>query len=133
MYDLDHREYRKAAAAFVGTWSKCNPLANARFSNRLNNLIITIGVGLLVTLCAWRAWNSSSGTATTPFSPASAPLQPSCPTVILVTPTGRLEAVVNGLDSVLYAVTLERAALNNASLNDDQKARFDAEIRRPRP
>ena len=40
---------------------------------------------------------------------------------MLVTPTGRLE--------------LERAALNKfcASLNDDQKARFDAEIRRPRP
>jgi len=38
---------------------------------------------------------------------------------MLVTPTGRRE--------------LERAALNNASLNDDQKARFDAEIRRPRP
>ena len=52
---------------------------------------------------------------------------------MLVTPTGRLEVVVNGFDSVIYAVTLEHAALNNASLNDDQKARFDAEIRRPRP
>jgi hypothetical protein len=29
---------------------------------------------------------------------------------MLVTPTGRLEAVVNGLDSVIYAVTLQRAA-----------------------
>ena len=65
----------------------------------------------------------------------SALLQPSCPTATLVTPTGRLEAVVNRLDSMIYAVTLERAALNDfyASLNDDQKARFDAEIRRPPP
>jgi hypothetical protein len=46
---------------------------------------------------------------------------------MLVTPTGRLEVVVNGFDSVIYAVTLERAALNKfyAPLNDDQKARFE--------
>jgi hypothetical protein len=62
-------------------------------------------------------------------------LQPSCPPATLVTPTGRFEAVVTRLDSMIYAVTLERAALNNfyASLNDDQKARFDAEIRRAPP
>jgi hypothetical protein len=65
----------------------------------------------------------------------SALLLPSCPPAMLVTPTGRLEAVVNRLDSMIYAVTLERAALNNfyASLDEDQKARFDAEIRRPPP
>jgi len=65
----------------------------------------------------------------------SALLQPSCPQAMLVTPTGRLEAVANRLDSMIYAVTLERAALNTfyASLNDDQKARFDAEIRRAPP
>jgi hypothetical protein len=41
-----------------------------------------------------------------------------------VTPTGRLEAVASRLDSMIYAVTLERAALNKfyASLNDDQTA-----------
>jgi LTXXQ motif family protein len=63
----------------------------------------------------------------------SALLQPSCPPARLITPTGRLEAVINRLDSMIYAVTLERAALNNfyASLNDDQKTRFDAEVRRP--
>ena len=68
-------------------------------------------------------------------SQLSALLQPSCPTAMLVTPTGRLEAVVNRLDSMIYAVTLERAALNNfyVSLNDDQKARFDSEIRRAPP
>jgi LTXXQ motif family protein len=65
----------------------------------------------------------------------SALLLPSCPPAMLVTPTGRLEAVVNRLDSMIYAVTLERAALNNfyAALDEDQKARFDAEIRRPSP
>jgi hypothetical protein len=65
----------------------------------------------------------------------SALLLPSCPPAMLVTPTGRLEAVVNRLDSMIYAVTLERAALNNfyASLDEDQKARFDTEIRRPSP
>jgi hypothetical protein len=65
----------------------------------------------------------------------SALLLPSCPAAMLVTPTGRLEAVVNRLDSMIYAVTLERAALNNfyASLDEDQKARFDAEIRRSSP
>ena len=63
----------------------------------------------------------------------SALLQPSCPPARLITPTGRLEAVINRLDSMIYAVTLERAALNNfyASLDDDQKSRFDAEVRRP--
>jgi hypothetical protein len=52
-----------------------------------------------------------------------------------MTPTGRFEAVASRLDSMIYAVTIERTALNDfyASLNDDQKARFDAEIRRPRP
>ena len=51
----------------------------------------------------------------------------------LVTPTGRLEAVASRLDSMIYAVTIERTALNDfyASLNDDQKARFGAEIRQP--
>ena len=33
---------------------------------------------------------------------------------MLVTPTGRLEAVANRLDSVIYAVTLEHAALRLA-------------------
>jgi hypothetical protein len=63
----------------------------------------------------------------------SALLQPSCPPARLITPTGRLEAVINRLESMIYAVTLERAALNNfyASLDDDQKTRFDAEVRRP--
>ena len=52
-----------------------------------------------------------------------------------MTPTGRLEAVASRLDSMIYAVTIERTALNDfyASLNDDQKARFGAEIHRPRP
>ena len=68
-------------------------------------------------------------------SQLSALLLPSCPPAMLVTPTGRLEAVVDRLDSMIYAVTLERAALNNfyASLDEDQKARFDAEIHRPSP
>jgi len=65
----------------------------------------------------------------------SALLQSSCPSVTLVTPTGRLEAVASRLDSMIDAVTIERTALNDfyASLNDDQKARFGAEIHRPRP
>jgi hypothetical protein len=68
-------------------------------------------------------------------SQLSALLQSSCPSVTLMTPTGRFEAVASRLDSMIYAVTIERTALNDfyASLNDDQKARFDAEIRRPRP
>jgi LTXXQ motif family protein len=63
----------------------------------------------------------------------SALLQSSCPSVTLVTPTRRLEAVASRLDSMIYAVTLERTALNDfyVSLNDDQKARFGAEIRQP--
>ena len=65
----------------------------------------------------------------------SAMLQSSCPSVRRVTPTGRLEAVASRLDSMIDAVTFERTALNDfyASLNDDQKARFGAEIHRPRP
>jgi hypothetical protein len=63
----------------------------------------------------------------------SALLRSSCPSATLVTPTGRLEAVASRLDSMIDAVTLERAALNDfyASLNDGQKARFGAEIRQP--
>jgi hypothetical protein len=65
----------------------------------------------------------------------SALLLPSCPPAMVITPTGRLEAVLNRLDSMIYAVTLERGALNNfyVSLDEDQKARFDAEIRRSSP
>jgi hypothetical protein len=68
-------------------------------------------------------------------SQLSALLQSSCPSVTLVTPTGRLEAVASRLDSMIYAVTIERTSLNDfyASLNDDQKARFGAEIRQPPP
>jgi hypothetical protein len=79
------------------------------------------------------AQRASLGALAGTTSHLSALLQPSCPPTTLVTPTGRLEAVMNRLDSMIYAVTLERAALNNfyASLDDDQKARFDAEIRRP--
>ena len=67
----------------------------------------------------------------TTTSQLSALLQSSCPSVTLLTPTGRLEAVAGRLDSMIYAVTIERTALNDfyASLNDDQKARFGAEIR----
>ena len=69
----------------------------------------------------------------TTTSQLSALLQSSCPSVTLLTPTGRLEAVAGRLDSMIYAVTIERTALNDfyASLNDDQKARFGAEIRQP--
>jgi hypothetical protein len=79
------------------------------------------------------AQRASLGVLAGTTSHLSALLQPSCPPVMLVTPTGRLEAVMNRLDSMIYAVTLERAALSNfyASLDDDQKARFDAQIRRP--
>jgi LTXXQ motif family protein len=75
---------------------------------------------------------ASLGALASTTSHLSALLEPSCPQAMLVTPTGRLEAAGNRLDSMIYAVTLERAALNSfyASLNDDQKARFDAEIRR---
>lgn len=66
-------------------------------------------------------------------SQLSALLAPSCPPRVVVTPTGRLEAVVNRLDSMIYAVTLERAALNDfyAALNDAQKAKFAADIGQP--
>ena len=69
----------------------------------------------------------------TTTSQLSALLQSSCPSVTLLTPTGRLEAVAGRLDSMIYAVTIERTALNDfyASLDDDQKARFGAEIRQP--
>ena len=76
---------------------------------------------------------ASLSTLATTTSHLSAVLLPSCPPHVLVTPTGRLEAVVNRLDSMIYAVTLERAALNNfyAALNDDQKAKFGADVGQP--
>jgi hypothetical protein len=63
----------------------------------------------------------------------SAMLEASCPQRMPLTPTGRLEAVINRLDSLIYVLTLERTAFNNfyTSLSDDQKASFDGATGRP--
>lgn len=76
---------------------------------------------------------ASLGALASTTSHLSALLEPSCPPRRLITPTGRLEAVANRLDAMIYAVTLERTALNNfyVSLDDHQKTRFGAEIGQP--
>jgi LTXXQ motif family protein len=61
-------------------------------------------------------------------------LKSSCPTEMPFTPTGRLEAVEDRLDGLLYAVTTEHSALGRfyAMLNDEQKARFATALLSPR-
>lgn len=55
-------------------------------------------------------------------------LKNSCPTAEPITPPARLEAIHNRLDTMLQAVKLVRAALDNfyATLSDEQKAQFEA-------
>ncbi len=61
-------------------------------------------------------------------------LKASCPTEMPFTPTGRLDAVEERLDGLIYAATIERNALGRfyAALNDEQKARFAAAMISPR-
>lgn len=60
-------------------------------------------------------------------------LKPSCPTEMPFTPTGRLDAVEDRLDGLIYAVTIERSALSRLYmvLNDEQKARLAAVLTSP--
>jgi ABC-type transporter MlaC component len=55
-------------------------------------------------------------------------LKAACPTALPSTPTGRIEAMRQRLDAMVAAVRTVRPALEKfyASLNDEQKARFDA-------
>jgi hypothetical protein len=55
-------------------------------------------------------------------------LKASCPTAEPITPPARLEAIANRLDTMLQAVKLVRAALDDfyGKLNDEQKAQFEA-------
>ena len=55
-------------------------------------------------------------------------LQNSCPTEEPITPPARLEAIANRLDTMLQAVKMVRAALDDVygKLSDEQKAQFEA-------
>jgi hypothetical protein len=55
-------------------------------------------------------------------------LQNSCPTEEPITPPARLEAIANRLDTLLQAVKMVRAALDDVygKLSDEQKAQFEA-------
>ena len=55
-------------------------------------------------------------------------LKAACPTALPSTPTGRIEAMRQRLEAMLTAVSTVRPALEKfyGSLNDEQKARFDA-------
>jgi ABC-type transporter MlaC component len=55
-------------------------------------------------------------------------LKAACPTALPSTPTGRIEAMRQRLEAMLTAVRTVRPALEKfyGSLNDEQKARFDA-------
>ena len=55
-------------------------------------------------------------------------LKTSCPTAEPITPPARLEATANRLDTMLQAVKMVRAALDDfyGKLNDEQKAQFEA-------
>jgi hypothetical protein len=55
-------------------------------------------------------------------------LKASCPAAEPITPPARLEAIANRLDTMLQAVKLVRAALDDfyGKLNDEQKAQFEA-------
>jgi hypothetical protein len=55
-------------------------------------------------------------------------LKTSCPTAEPITPPARLEAIANRLDTMLQAVKIVRAALDDfyGNLNDEQKAQFEA-------
>jgi hypothetical protein len=55
-------------------------------------------------------------------------LKSACPTELPSTPTGRLAAMRQRIETMLQAVQIVRPALEKfyASLNDEQKARFDA-------
>jgi hypothetical protein len=55
-------------------------------------------------------------------------LKASCPAAEPITPPARLEAIANRLDTMLQAVKLVRASLDDfyGKLNDEQKAQFEA-------
>jgi hypothetical protein len=55
-------------------------------------------------------------------------LKSSCPTAEPITPPARLEAIANRLETMLQAVKMVRAALDDfyGKLNDEQKAQFEA-------
>ncbi len=55
-------------------------------------------------------------------------LKNSCPTEEPITPPARLEAIANRLDTMLQAVKMVRAALDDfyGKLSDEQKAQFEA-------
>jgi hypothetical protein len=55
-------------------------------------------------------------------------LKASCPTTEPITPPARLEAIANRLETMLQAVKITRAALDDfyGKLNDEQKAQFEA-------
>jgi hypothetical protein len=55
-------------------------------------------------------------------------LKASCPAAEPITPPARLEAIANRLDTMLQAVKIVRAALDDfyGKLNDEQKAQFEA-------
>ena len=55
-------------------------------------------------------------------------LKASCPTTEPITPPARLEAIANRLDTMLQAVKMVRAELDDfyGKLNDEQKAQFEA-------
>jgi hypothetical protein len=55
-------------------------------------------------------------------------LKASCPTTEPITPPARLEAIANRLETMLQAVKIVRAALDDfyGKLNDEQKAQFEA-------
>ena len=59
---------------------------------------------------------------------AAEKLKASCPTTEPITPPARLEAIANRLDTMLQAVKMVRAGLDDfyGKLNDEQKAQFEA-------
>src|SRR5215467_8519025 len=64
----------------------------------------------------------------TASSKAASGLEASCPTGSPSTPGDRLDAITKRLNSMIQAAEIVRPALNSfyASLNDEQKARFNA-------
>ena len=76
--------------------------------------------------------NEAQRTSLTALQQASAKaaemLKNSCPTEEPITPPARLEAIANRLDTMLQAVKMVRAALDDfyGKLSDEQKAQFEA-------
>ncbi len=71
---------------------------------------------------------STSLAALRDASAKAADMLKSCPATEAITPPARLEAIANRLDTMLQAVKVVRAALEDfyGQLNDEQKAQFEA-------